>query len=334
MRPPVALIVTTMCLAAPALAIYTHSTWADQEATATADVPAENEFHPSSGFKLRTPTFAIQPKGWFDVEKETAHWNEVNARMKVVLNSKVDDSSVDPGKPNYSNILQKDVSVADKLNREVQKLNANIQAESFAPVMESDSGFSLIQLHGVTPTVTAAELLDSNVTTLSDWTYCTCGAGVNGTLANPERNWPGVELPVPRQIDIRPPSSLLQVTVQGRRLAVRKADVCSCENPWDGFKDPSGSTQCSLNSGVTVCLVRVNKDNGTKTQAEVNEEARQLLRAIDAHFVPTVGATSTDSVNTTTASALLSNSASNSSFIEVGQPDSFVEIWKPFRFQL
>jgi hypothetical protein len=102
--------------------------------------------HSSGSFKLRTPHFSLNPKRWFDVDKELAHWNEVNARLKVFMNAKIEPR--ESHDVDYSAVLRKDVAVADKLDKEIQRINAAIQAETTV----GDDGFSLLETEdGYTP---------------------------------------------------------------------------------------------------------------------------------------------------------------------------------------
>jgi hypothetical protein len=83
---------------------------------------------------------------------------------------------------------------------------------------------------------------------------------------------------------LSPASSMLQVQVRGRRVALERADECNCVNPWESYFDPSGSSLCSGNDQVTVCLIRRNLAYGRKTPEQLRAEAAELMQAIDDAF--------------------------------------------------
>lgn len=277
-----------------------------------------------SSFKLRSPDFNRPTRDWVNVGKAISDFNEAEARLGVQLNAKPDMSDALDSR-SFETTMRHDVSKANELDKEVQTLNANIQSEPILDHRQEDIPYSLIERGHKESFVTSEELLTSNVV-LSDWAYCMCKSGDNGILVNPERNWPGVALPTPPTVSIRPLTSLLQVTVGGRRMSIRRADKCNCEDPWEGVHDPSGSSKCSVSNGATICLVRVNTKNGKKSPEELRSEADQLIGAIGEAFKT--------KKNTETLDRLLGNGTKASSFVdESTQPNSLVETWRPFRFQ-
>lgn len=236
----------------------------------------------SGSFKLRTPQFSLSPKAWFDTQKELAHWNEVNARLQVYMNSKVeaeDDHGVD-----YANIIKRDVALSNKLDKDVQRINAAIQAEPPLIPSSSDGGYSFI------------ETSDSSLQ--SDWTFCSCSSGPNGTLVYPERGWPGVTLPARDLVNLQTPqnteaqsslvqlqtASMLKLAVKGKRVLLGRSPTCNCANPWEEYNDPSGSSMCSLVHKATICLIRRNLQLGVKSPELLRQEAIDLLNAITALF--------------------------------------------------
>ena len=251
------------------MAVYSSSSFRDEYASTSDDADMRSLTRTSGSFKLRTPHFSLNPRPWFDVEKERNHWEEVNARLKVLMNAKVEPDR-DRTKE-YDTLLRKDVAVANELDREVQRINAKIQSEPLVGKQDSyvDSGYSLLQ------TGTAEDLVH-------DWSFCSCSSGPNGTLVNPDRPMP--ELSAVPSVDLSRPLSLLQVNVRGRRVALARADECNCVDPWENYMDPSGSSMCSRNNEVTVCLLRRNVENGRKSPIEIRAEAVELMRAIDEAF--------------------------------------------------
>jgi hypothetical protein len=204
----------------------------------------------------------------------------------------------------YNGVLKKDIALSNKLDKEVQEINAAIQSE---PLISTGSreGYSLLETGDVSP----------------DWTFCTCTTGPNGTLVFPERNWPGVELPTAAPINLQTPqnsnsssllqlqtASMLKVDMQGKRVLVARADTCSCANPWEEYNDPSGSSTCSLVDQVTICLIRRNLNSGAKSSEELKQEALELLSAIDSTY---------------------KTSDSTQSLRGAG---SFAEVWTPFQY--
>ena len=284
--------------------------------------------HSSGSFKLRTPHFPLNPKPWFDVQKELSHWNEVNAKLKVYMNAKLEPE--ESRGVDYSAVLRKDVALSDKLDKEVQGINAAIQAE---PVIHRDEfGGSVSFLETGLGYAT------------SDWNFCSCPVGPHGTLVYPERNWPGVDLPIVPMVNLQPEPSMLELQTasmirlhfKGKRVAIARSPDCDCVDPWEGYSDPSESSVCSVNQRTTVCLVRRNASTGVKPNEELRQEALDLLTAIDAQFsiasaivVPTNtsstdtlavpgNASSTDSssvsaTSTSTPGALPSNNSSTDS---------------------
>ena len=304
--------------------------------------------HSSGSFKLRTPHFSLNPKRWFDVDKELAHWNEVNARLKVFMNAKIEPR--ESHDVDYSAVLRKDVAVADKLDKEVQRINAAIQAETTV----GDDVFSLLETEdGYTP---------------SDWNFCSCPVGPNGTLVYPERNWPRVSLPssVPSLLELRT-ASTLKISFRGKRVAIGRDSNCDCTNPWEGYYDPSGSSICTINQRTTVCLIRRNIQQGIKSPEELRQEGLDLIRTIDSFFgidgmtiVPSQNSTGTMS---STAATRVENGATMGNDTKVtsvvsstpvvngtdavttnnsSQPapvtgiangtSSFAQVWNPFQF--
>lgn len=277
-----------------------------------------------SSFKLRSPDFIHPRRDWVNVGKAISDFNEAEARLGVQLNAKPDMSDALDSR-SFETTMRHDVSRANELDKEVQTLNAEIQAEPIRDHRQEDIPYSLIERGHTESFVTSEELLTSNVV-LSDWAYCMCKSGDDGILVNPERNWPGVALATAPTVSIRPLTSLLQVTVGGRRMSIRRADKCNCEDPWEGVHDPSGSSKCSVTNGATICLVRVNTKNGKKSPEGLRMEADQLIGAIDEAF--------TTKKKAETPDRLLGNGTKASSFVdESSKPNSFVETWRPFRFQ-
>lgn len=297
-------------------AIYTHSKWVD-ESVDRVQSDDFGDYEHRSQISIRTPRFDTRMPEWFNLEKAQTQFNEINAKLKVELSGKydADDGDANRSSGEYLQTLKDDLARAHKLNQNVQKVNAKFRAESG---LGGELPYSLVQ-------VRSHHQLDREEPVISDWAFCTCGSGENGTLAFPERGWPGVDLPTPPTIDLRSssnatrvpdnsnntePLSMLQLTVEGRHLSLPRADHCDCANPWEGYDDPSRSSLCALSNGVTLCLVRVNTAEGVLSPDQLREEAGVLLKAIDSSFNPT------------------------SSLLEKKKRNSFVELWKPFQFQL
>ena len=81
----------------------------------------------------------------------------------------------------------------------------------------------------------------------------------------------------------QPHMSLLEISLHGKRVSIRRADgECRCEDPWAGFTE-SQDANCSLSNGVTVCLVQISPP-AALSQDEVDTRANDLLAAIDAEF--------------------------------------------------
>ena len=265
--------------------IFTHSKWVvdspDQFEDSFESVPQHGH-----GLAIETPRFNIVPHNWFDADREMGNLAEINAKLKVELNAPVDeDSPAGRTALAFAQRLKEDVRVSHALNAHIQKLNSLIQAD--------DRPFSLLEEEP------------------SSWAYCTCGTGENGTLTYADRDWPGVDLPVLPSVNLT--SSLLQVTVRGRHLSIPRADKCDCANPWENFKDPSRFSTCSVNMGVTICLVRTNASVGMWTSEQLNKEAQTVLESIDKSYMPKMAP---------------------ASLADLSSTNSFVELWKPYQFQL
>jgi hypothetical protein len=302
-------VVLCFCLISYALGFLSESsTFGDND---FADSVARRS---SGSFKLRTPHFSLSPRPWIDVEKAQNHWQEVNARLNVYMNSKLDLG--EPHGVDYASVLRKDIALSDKLDKEVQRMNAAIQAEPAIRVSsrteDAVDGFSLLE--------TGDGYMQS------DWNFCTCPVGPNGTLVYQGRNWPGVVLPTPPVVNLNAPSgaslqpsmlelrttSMLRLTVKGKRVAVARSPVCNCANPWENFSDPSGSSICSLNQEVTVCIVKRNLQLSVKSKSQLQDDATALLTAIDSAFGidhPTIVAS--PSTNVTLESVVTSVAAGN-----------------------
>lgn len=268
-------LVLTACVFSTSVSGY-QSSHSGETDTSFADAVAPRS---SATFKLRTPHFTLSPHPWFDVEKERNHWKEISARLNVYMNSKLE--SDESHGVDYDAILRKDVAVSNALDKEVQRINAAIQAETpIGGPLRRDSDPGSLSL-----------LETGDGYTESDWTFCTCQTGPNGTLVYPERNWPGVKLPEAPSVDLTKTSllelrtaSMLKLTVRGKRTAVRRSAVCDCANPWETYMDPSGSSVCSLNQKTTICVIKRNVLMGVKSSESLRQEALELLTAIDSMF--------------------------------------------------
>jgi hypothetical protein len=240
--------------------------------------------HRDAGIKLRIPRLDLFSHPWFSAEKASQHLLEENARMNVLLRSPVMDDVVQEQaqrrSQEFNKHLREERARAKQLVSSISRINNRIQAEPrIGGSFDDVSPFSLLQISR-----------KANISTdvITDWTFCTCGTGMNGTLTLPERVFP------------TPKASLLQVRVQGRQLSLEPNASCDCVNPWEEFKDTTGSSTCTLSNGVTVCLVHVNGANYMHSPEQIHAEARQLLTAINSTFA-----------------------AAN----------SFFQIWKPFQYQ-
>jgi hypothetical protein len=80
-------------------------------------------------------------------------------------------------------------------------------------------------------------------------------------------------------------SSLLQITLGHQRFGISMSDECECTNPWDNFKDPTGSAICSVNNAVNVCLIKVKGSGSSLTPDQSRQQALELLGKIDAEFM-------------------------------------------------
>jgi hypothetical protein len=329
----------------------------DQDSLGYPDGSLYTDLEPSNHqfgrLNLRTPDFLKPRKLWVDVGKEIEHWNQVEAKLNVELKSSPDFSESSDSR-RLSGALKKDVEAANLLDRKVQRLNAEIQAERMP---ESDESLSFLQLNGHKASfLTGSEIVSSDVVTMSDWAYCLCESGPNGILVNSARNWPGIALPDPPKVDFNSPSasSFLQITLKGRRLAIRRADDCDCSDPWKEFSDSSGATTCSVNNNARVCLVRVNPTEGAKSSDELQEEAKELIEAIDNAFVPGMKTYSDSSVpqappvdrirvtvsnitngNGNSTTEVSNNGSASASLLESGGSVPINPFaWSPYRFQL
>lgn len=265
---------TWFCLELSVIGIDQESAWVGDEYDNALGVEPPGSFN-RSPFKLRTPDFTPHHKPVIDYRSEMEHWDDVSARLRVQL--KADPEASNLQMKNYGEVLRRDVASAEKMNRKIQAINAHIQAESFIrPDGYGDysSGFSLLQLS------------DDGV--LSDWNYCMCPLGPNGTMVFPERDWPGVVLPTLPPIHV---PSFLQVNIKGREAIIKTDPNCNCSNPWEGFNDPSESSQCSRTYNATICVVHVNKGKGLKDRNQIEEDIVTLLAAIDQSYMGSVNST-------------------------------------------
>ena len=338
-----------LCLAVRVTGFERDSAWVGDEYDSALGVEPPGSFN-RSPFKLRTPDFTPHHKPVVDYRSEMEHWDDVSARPRVQLKAEPEASNIQM--KNYGEVLRRDVASAEKMNGKIQAINAHIQAESFVnPDGYGDysSGFSLLQL--------------SEDGVLSDWNYCMCPVGPNGTMVFPERDWPGVVLPSLPPIHVQ---SFLQVKIRGREAIIKRDPDCNCSNPWEGFNDPSESSQCSRTYNATICVVHVNKGKGLKDRNQIEEDIATLLGAIDESYSDSKNATgrstlevapsisnasnmseptaasanssNSDSANPTDGSSPTANLSFPSSNASEGSSNitsgSFAEIWKPFRFQM
>ena len=224
--------------------VYTHSEWAKN----TVDQFSDNSVdEPAHMLTLHVPRFNMRPHLWFNADRELSELNEIDAKLGVELNADPDDNDSTAARrasAAFARILAEDFAASKKISARVEKLNAGIVAR---PYLRLGDSFSLIEETDVT-----------------DWAYCACGSGVNGTFVFPERDWP-------------PKSSLLQVTVGGRHLSIPRSDKCNCVNPWEGVD--SSRQACTLNNGVTICLVSVDTKGASPEQ--ISTQAANLLKGID-----------------------------------------------------
>lgn len=137
---------------------------------------------------------------------------------------------------------------------------------------------------------------EAKVSVLGDWAYCTCNSdGVNGTLVYDARRWPTVAplsigsatSDAGQSVSDSPaesPGSLIQLTFQGKRVAVARSDECECKNPWESFTDPHDITVCNVHSGVNICIVRTKIVSAEASPEVLKAQALELLKKIDAEF--------------------------------------------------
>jgi hypothetical protein len=224
--------------------------------------------------------------------------------MKAFLNTGMSDDLEDTDSQRIADRakkeLKQDVDRIQALNQDISHINARIQSQ---PIIESQSfdedaevGYSLL------------EVRDVQNETLDGWTYCACNrTGPNGTFVFPERNWPGVELPIPEAPDVfkksmlRNDTSFLQVNIGSRRIGIRRSQNCNCVNPWEFFYLTPSAT-CQVVSNVNVCLIRVNiQGHNTPGDDEyIKEKAKVILDALDKAAVESSATIGTGFIQTWT----------------------------------
>lgn len=242
----------------------------------------------STNQEILVPNIDLTKQKWFDPNKAMEDLRLSQVRLSASLRP-----SLNPANSEYDEVerrvdadnenLRADIQRVHRLSDEIRMENKKLQKlpifrEAISP--DDSQGYSLVQIG------------DQN-NTIEDWNYCACGTGPNGTLVYPDRAWP--DLPLTSNTST-PSSSMLQIHLNGRRLALRQQSECTCTNPWESFDN--SSNMCKLINTVTVCLVHVSSD--PSPPEIIASQAQNLLKAIDS---------------------------------AVSTP-SFMEIWTPFRFQL
>ena len=167
-----------------------------------------------------------------------------------------------------------------------------------------------------------------NSTVSNDWSYCTCPMDDEvGSLVFPERPTPPGwnltgTLDMLNQLNVTSNqtsntqdsiSSLLEISLYGKTIALRRSDNCNCLNPWDNFKDPINSATCSVSGGVRLCLIKAPSNSTGLSASEVEKEARDLINQIDAAWETSNPADPTATAGQTADSLLNSNSGPDSS---------------------
>ena len=251
-----------------------------------SDYPPSSERINTADKEILVPNVDMTSKKWFDPAQAMEDLRLSQIRLSTSLRSSLGPSGNEYGELERridadNEKLRDDIQRVHRLSDGIRGENKRIQnlpifRESLS--LDDSQAYSFLQI-------------GDNNSTIEDWNYCACGTGPNGTLIFPDRTWPDI----PASANISIPSSMLQIHLNGQRLALRQLPECTCTNPWESFDN--SSNMCKLINTVTVCLVHASSH--PSSPEEIASQAQTLLKAID------------NAVST----------------------PSFMEIWTPFRFQ-
>ena len=261
------------------------------------DIEQPMDKHPTDNMEIMVPNIDFNHHKWFDPDKAIERLRLSQTRMSALLRASMDPSNSDSLEAQRvvdadNQRLRDDIERIHRLAGEINSENKRIQSlpifRTPASIFDDTEGYSFLQV-------------SDNNTTIEDWSYCACGSGPNGTLVFPDRKWPNPQFLAtvpPQTVNLTSSAtSMLQIRVNGRRLALKELPECNCVNPWDSFDN--SANMCKLINSVTVCLIHVST-KPSETSQEISAQAQALLDAIDK---------------------------------AVAAP-SFMELWTPFRFQL
>ena len=253
----------------------------------------------STNSEILVPSNDFTHAKWFNADDALEKLQLSQTRLSALLRTSMDPSNTDSGESQRAvdadnEKLGDDIRRIHQLAGEIASENKRIQAlpifRSSPSVYDDFDGYSFLQVA-------------DNSTTIQDWSYCACGSGPDGTLVFQDRLWPdpqflGTVSPPTVNLTASSPTSMIQIHLNGRRLALKQLPECNCTNPWEAFDNTSN--MCKLINSVTVCLIHVSPKPSSETSQEISAQAQTLLDAIDKAIAP----------------------------------PSFMEIWSPFRFQL
>jgi len=314
---------------------------------------AQDDIQPSTDESINLSIHGVDdgPRSkWFDANSELEHLQDNAVRLRAQLASSVSVDLVDTETQRIADQerknLKQDLDKIQRLGTSISRINAKVQAQ---PLLETEhaimddeenqftnSAISFIQTRDV----------------LTDWAYCACNrSGENGTYFFPERDWPGIDLPIPTTPDLikkslinstiapgatTPPSSMLQLELGSRRIAIRESPQCNCINPWEFFTTNPSATCTVVGGGINVCLIRVNiQGHTTPGDSEfMDEQANRILAALDKAVLEHAQSTwlTNDVVNSTVISTVVSTTTSQPVVTNTTSSSSgFIEmIWNPF----
>jgi hypothetical protein len=267
--------------------------------SSSVDVDRVGDKPSSTNSEILVPSIDFTHAKWFNADDALENLRLSQTRISALLRTSMEPSNTESGESQRvvdadNEKLRDDIRRVHQLAGEIASENKRIQAlpilRSSSSVYDDLDGYSFLQVA-------------DNSTTIQDWSYCACGSGPNGTLVFPDRLWPdpqflGTVPPSTVNLTTSSPTSMIQIRLNGRRLALKQLPECNCTNPWEAFDNTSN--MCKFINSVTVCLIHVSPKPSSETSQEISAQAQTLLDAIDKAIAP----------------------------------PSFMEIWSPFRFQL
>jgi len=262
------------------------------------DIDRPTEKNPIDNTEIMVPKFDLHHEKWFDADSAMERLRLSQTRVSALLRASMDPANTDSVEAQRivdadNQKLRDDIERVHRIAGEISSENKHIQSlpifRSSASSFDDLDAYSFLQI-------------GDNSTTIEDWSYCACGSGPNGTMVFADRKWPDPQFMAtvpPQSVNLTAsPTSMLQIRINGRRLALKELPECNCSNPWDSFDNTAN--MCKLINSVTVCLIHVSTKSSAESSQEISTQAQALLDAIDK---------------------------------AVASP-SFMEIWSPFRFQL